>query len=611
MCGILGTIPATSPRLFQQVLNILRHRGPDGEGIWHHKEQHISLGHRLLSIIGDKNQGLQPTHFQHLSLVYNGEIYNYQQIKRELQVNGYQFLTNTDSEVVLLAFHCWGANCLSRFNGMWAFAIWDNESKRLFLSRDRFGKKPLFYSKSIGEFFFASEMKAILPLLGEVRPNKNFVGLAARYDAYESGEETLIENVCRFPAGSYGWYQNDKLKITKYWNTADHLVEVPNSYTAQVSMFRELLEKAVSHRLHADVKTGCALSGGLDSSSIASFISQLLEHSRYQFHKAFVATFPDSPNDEQHQAQKVLEKLKLPVKWVPISAKLALENLSNDIYHSEEIWRTPPSPMSQLYAAMREEGVYVSLEGHGPDELLSGYGNFLQLANLDIGLFDFKQQHNIYTAYQRALGKTGSPSLFISWMAYCKALSWYQWKGKQVYPLAQQATTINAISHFNGLLSQLFHASIFPSLLRNYDRYSMQHGVEVRMPFVDYNVVNFCFSIPMQSKIRNGWNKSILRDTVKPHLGNDLAFQTKKTGFTSPLPQWFKGYWKEFLLDVLHSSSFQQSELVNSRLVKKKVLKVMGKPGASITEGEEAWLSIVPYFWEQYFLNSQLHKIKE
>jgi asparagine synthase (glutamine-hydrolysing) len=265
--------------------------------------------------------------------------------------------------------------------------------------------------------------------------------------------------------------------------------------------------------------------------------------------------------------------------------------------------------MMQLYKQYRVDGNYVSLDGHGPDEELCGYGNFLYMAFLDTNPLHFNEIMNIVDTY-----KTMYPvkDNFLKlrpggYFSYFKTHVWHQLQQRkpllpqETSDLAQHRDAIQHMGHFNYGLYKLFHYSIFPTLLRNYDRYSMRSGVEMRMPFVDHRLVAYSYSIPWQSKLRKVFNKAILRDAVAPILDKSIAYRRTKIGFTSPLPQWFNGSWKDWLDDTIHSTDFKNCDLVNHTTATMAYNRFRHKAQLTVIEGEELWLQISPYLWQEHF----------
>jgi asparagine synthase (glutamine-hydrolysing) len=248
MCGILGTIPATEINEFNVALDKLTHRGPDGFGIWSNLDNDVSLGHRRLSILDISTQGNQPMHYEEFTIIFNGEIYNFLELRKELELHGFIFKSNSDTEVVLIAFKFWKEKCLLKFNGMWSMAIWNNNTKSLFLSRDRFGKKPLFYSFYNGKFIFGSEMKAITPFFSNIYKSEYFDWCNQNIFIYENTENCLIKDIKRFPPASYTYINldtldNKEINFIQFWNTIDNLINVPNKYEDQVKIVKEIFYK--------------------------------------------------------------------------------------------------------------------------------------------------------------------------------------------------------------------------------------------------------------------------------------------------------------------------------------------------------------------------------
>ncbi len=606
MCGILGTIPSVEPRRFQSALDRLAHRGPDGERTWAHPQQHITLGHRRLSIIDLKPEAAQPMTLGPFTIVFNGEIYNYIELRQELESLGHRFRTESDAEVLLVAYRQWKEKCLGKFRGMWAFAIWNEDDQTLFLARDRFGEKPLFFSQREGQFAFGSEIKALMALGCGWQPNDKFAKMARQYDRYESSDDTLIAGIKRFPAGHYGIYKDGQLKVQRHWDTLEHLVSVPDSFTAQAEQFRTLFQHSVSLALRADVKVGAAISGGLDSSAVLGAAAAL--HGKDRLSAAFTAVAVGSRVDESGFARQLAHNKQVPLHQVVLDAETALANLPDDLYQFEEIYRTPPSPMMELYRHYRQRQTYVSVDGHGPDEMFSGYGNFVLLAMVDAGI-DPTKWKDILNAYQGQQPDNG--------IVQSRQAGNHQYLLMQAYRLKEQwldeplpqakhdqqlhAEVIRRMGYFNYALYRLFHYTIFPTLLRNYDRCSMRSGVEIRMPFLAPEIVSMAFSTPWQSKVRGSYTKALLREAARPWLPKEIVERKDKIGFQAPLADWMCGPWKEFLQDTVASQSFQSFNLAPTALAVKKLEKVWATPAATNEQAEEAWLALSPYLWHEYF----------
>lgn len=606
MCGILGTIPAIKqPQFFERALNLLAHRGPDGSGIWEGNENEVMFGHRRLSILDLSDAGKQPMHSERYVITHNGEIYNFKEIRKELETKGYVIKTQTDTEVILAAYVEWGAQCLQKFNGMWAFAIWDKKEKTLFLSRDRFGKKPLFYAFIGDAFVFGSEMKALVPFLPEVKLSKDFQWMKENLFAYEPTEKCLIEGILRFPAAHYGIIKNGKLTTTKYWDTREHLHQVPRKYFQQVEEFRELFIDACKIRLRSDVPVGTALSGGVDSSAIAAGISQAAKPNTTNgdWQHAFIAAMPNTPLDETPYAKQVATHLNIQTHVIEIDPLEGIKNLEDALYHFEELYITSPVPMVQTYAAERKAGVYVSIDGHGADELFSGYDTFLLNAFWDCGLNPLAIK-NILETYRGIVPpfnqfkkeRVGVEHYFQRVSGSFDFKDFMPHLSSELRKAFSENTTA-----FNEALYKLFHTENLPTLLRNYDRYAMMSGVEIRMPFLDHRVVAYCFSIPWKSKIRGGYTKKLLRDAVAPFLPKEVIYRKYKMGFQTPIVDWMKGPWKSYFLELINSKDFTQCKEIDASVVKKQIENVLLND-VTYREGELAYATLQPYLWERAVL---------
>ncbi|MCS7017509.1 MAG: asparagine synthase (glutamine-hydrolyzing) [Cytophagales bacterium] len=612
MCGILGTMPAISTESFTEVLQLLAHRGPDSFGVWQAPEQLLTIGHRRLAILDLSAKGHQPMETERYVITFNGEIYNFLEIRKELLAKGYRFLSDTDTEVIIAAFHQWGEHCLLRFNGMWAFAIWDKVESRLFLSRDRFGVKPLYYTFANNRFAFASEMKALIPFLPELRVADNFDYLKSHLFDYEATEHCLIAGIKRFPAGHYAYLKLTErtLHPIRYWDTMQHLVQVPKRYEEQVEQFKDIFTDACRIRMRADVPIGTALSGGLDSSAIAGTIAWIARNEKNfiaqrlssDWQHVFVATFPGTFLDERYYAQKVAEHLAIPATYIQVSAGRSLEEMNEYLYLFEELYLTSPLPMMETYKAIRQHGITVSIDGHGADELMSGYGHII-LALMDCAL-NLKNFCNIIDAIN---GFNDIESEQIDkqpqtwWSALRFILSQIRHSPssslKQLF--AKEKPHEGKLGRFNSELYKIFHQTILPTLLRNYDRYSMANGIEIRMPFMDYRVVAYSFSLPWHSKVRNGYTKAIIRDAMQGRIPEEVRMRKSKIGFNTPVVDWMRGAWRESLLDTVHSTDFNHSNLISPAQVREKILNIVQNPKAKFTDGEQAWTALMPYLWEK------------
>lgn len=612
MCGILGAVPSVEKTKFQSVLNVLTHRGPDGEGIWHEGEN-VILGHRRLAILDVTEHGTQPMQYRNrFNIVFNGEIYNFLELKRELQALGHHFSSESDTEVLLAAYCQWGENCVSRLNGMWAFGIWDNEAKSLFLSRDRMGEKPLYYTYDNNRFVFASEQKALLPFLNEVSPSKNFNSLIHNSYAYEVTEECIFKGIKRFPAAHFGWLKDGNLNLREYWSVLERPIFVPNNYDEQVECLRELLLDSTKMRMRADVPIGTGLSGGVDSSAVAACIAQVAKKGAERlppnWQNSFVASFPGTVMDEAPQAKMVADFLGINHNSVIVDAQPYASQLERLVYLFEDVHEVNPIPHVCLYSAMRGQGVLVTLDGHGGDELFCGYESS-PLHALAETKFNPSETINILSTYRDLHPK----NKFFRGMSFPRIIG-YLLKSKLRMHRDHGGELNRQINErFNPLNAHLYNLSfrsVLPTLLRNYDRYAMINGVEIRMPLLDHRVVEFAFSLPWQSKVRNGYTKSILRDAVAPWLPESIVRRKDKIGFAPPIHDWIRGPLKEYFLDECHSRNFKESSLIEPNKVAHDINDILfeNKP-MTLYQAEQTWKKFSIYLWEKVFLQDKVWKV--
>jgi asparagine synthase (glutamine-hydrolysing) len=610
MCGIFGYI---GNRLnidkLEGCVDRLKHRGPDGRGSWY--ENGVFLGHRRLSILDLSKYGKQPMHFMdnRYTITFNGEIYNFIELRDTLIQKGYRFKTDSDTEVLLASYHEWGEECQYLFNGMWAFAIWDAQERKLFISRDRFGVKPLYYRKCDDDsFVFASEMKAIFPFIENLKPNYQLVRDLKRIFKYESTEECVVEGILRFPAGHCAIYENNVLKIKRWWCTLDHLLDVPESYEKQVAQFQELFYDSCRLRMRSDVPIGTALSGGVDSSAVICAVAKNARENNFKrisedWQHAFIAGFPGTPLDETDYAVKVTKSLGIKETIINIDPTKYLGKMNEYAYLFEDLYITSPIPFMATYKSIRDNGVIVSLDGHGADELFGGYP-FDYIRVLKDLIFNIPTAMEITNTYFGSIEtRTGQ----FNRIDKTKFLTGTQIKNIIKKMLGKDTIISKEMMHnnwerldtLNKLLYVSTHETTLPTLLRNYDRYSMANGVEIRMPFMDYRMVCFAFSIPWTSKIRNGFSKSIVRDALSSIVPHEVIYRKSKIGFNSPVVDWMKGPLKEYFLDNINSSNFKNCDIIDSVDVAEKIKKVIFSENPGFLEGEEAWTLFYPFIWKE------------
>ncbi|MGX3011808.1 asparagine synthase (glutamine-hydrolyzing) [Helicobacter sp. 23-1044] len=551
-----------------------------------------------------------PSNSQNLryQIVFNGEIYNFIELKEILIAKGYIFRTNSDTEVILASFAEWGEVCLNKFNGAFAFALWDEKEKRLFLARDRFGKKPLFYAFTKDKdgrnlFVFASEMKAIYPYLRDLKPHKDFIKMANINNIfdYESGENRLIDGIKSFPHSHFAYFDGRNLAFRRYYHILDNIKAPPKRYDDAVEQFRELFLDAVKIRMRSDVPIGTALSGGLDSSATICAMAQIARQNPTtrecrDFQHAFVACFDGTALDERVYAKKVTDFLKIKADFLEIKALNFWDKITHYFYMFEDLYLTSPIPMIATYRAVKQSGVSVTLDGHGADELFSGYGHLLNAlwdAKFSPKMFlDILQTHNATTSNKLTLFNA---------LKHTAKIAIKQGTGfKKKALFAENHANFKHLDYFSAQLLGIFYESILPTLLRNYDRYSMINGVEIRMPFMDYRLVEFVFSLPYHFKFGGGYTKRLIRDSVSDFMPSEVAWRKSKIGFNSPIVDWLQGDLREWGMDLVHSREFLQCELVeNPAQIAHLMEQICSGAENSFSAGERLWCGINPYLWRE------------
>jgi asparagine synthase (glutamine-hydrolysing) len=600
MCGILGIMPSAEKGAFQRALDKIEHRGPDGFGFWEDSAYRISLGHRRLSILDLTDNAKQPMSWHDRYVItFNGEIYNYIELKKGLEQKGLKFRSQSDTEVLLALYAEEGPACLQKLNGMWALAIFDKQDGSLFISRDRMGKKPFFYINDGKRFAFASEMKALYGFLKEVQPNRQLIeGIKHNMFCYESTSKCLIEGISRFPAASYAYFRNGKLDVFKFWDPMESLIDVPKSYNAQVEMFRELFIDACKIRMRSDVPIGTALSGGVDSSATISTMAYIARELKGDFTKdwqhGFVASFPGSSVDETKEAKLVADNINVGATYLTVDPLKDIENIFYYSYLFEEFYITSPIPFIQLYRKIKESGTTVTLDGHGSDELFGGYSFDLEPKKFD----DYPNPLKIWETLQTIADSSDSGIKISPGRVFLE----YKNISKRKFLKSTDKNLNRGIKHLDNLNQQLYKSSfetILPTLLRNYDRYSMINGVEIRMPFLDHRIVSFAFSIPSSSKVRDGYTKAIVRDGMRGFIPDKIRLLKRKIGFSSPFNEWIRGPLKPWLMEEINSQEFNSASFIKSKEVKANFLAAMKNDHLTPLEGEAIWSSFMPYVWEK------------
>ena len=543
MCGIAGIIQATPSRYnkvhLEKMTAALAHRGPDGEGSWQNDPGTVLLGHRRLSIIDLTAAGQQPLHYlDRYTIIHNGEIYNYVELKEALLKKGYVFRSQTDTEVIAAAYDCWKNDCVTHFDGMFAFAIWDEKEKELFAARDRFGEKPFFYTWDPQEriFCFASEMKGLWAAGIRRSPNLNllFNFITIGYtDNPENAAETFDNLVQKLTPAHWlkiSFNNAPPFTIEKYWVIDPGVQDKHISDKDAIARFDELFHHSIKKRLRSDVAIGTSLSGGLDSSSVAAISHAFV--SPQQSHKCFTAGFEGFEKDESAYSKQVAAQFGLAQMLVNITAKDFLQDWEKLCYHQEEPFGSAGAyAQYKVFELAKQNGVKVLLDGQGADETLAGYHKYYKWYWQELfrrrRLFSSKElkaakalgvKESFNFKNMIAAWFPGFASVVVERQYLLKAIrhedlskEFVQQHSKEAYYMPPEHFTLNGVLHFNTQVHGL------EELLRYADRNSMAHGCEVRLPFLSHELVEFIFSLPPHFKIRQGWTKWLLRKDMEPN----------------------------------------------------------------------------------------------
>ncbi|HLC49301.1 MAG TPA: asparagine synthase (glutamine-hydrolyzing) [Candidatus Andersenbacteria bacterium] len=591
MCGITGVwnfgSTSLSKQAFDRFTDSLAHRGPDGRGVYYSDVDHLHLGHRRLAILDLSPAGRQPMSYRdgRYQITFNGEIYNYLEIREQLRTKGYSFTTNSDTEVIIAAYDYWQEDCQLQFNGMWAFAIWDIEKKELFLSRDRFGVKPLHYIANNEFFAFASEMKAFKhlegwkPTIDESIIAENLIQI----NGLEGSEHSILKEVRKLQGGHcMRVHKSGAISKTRWWQTSSHIHSEGN--------FKDLFTAACDIRLRSDVPVATSLSGGLDSSSIAATIAQIRRrHNISVPQNVFIAHFPNTNQDELSYALDVAQYAGILPVIDRMDTSVAPEDVDAMLWSYEDIYWAPLFGPRAIYASMRKRGFLVTLDGHGADELLGGY-HFQVLYALYRSLVPIPNIARYYELQHVLVGLQGGsvtniPQTFIRTLVQgfhqSFAAEHLRNIGHSIHPaqfLRQRISEPKLLYDHNAPSCPLstplhqymyskMHNTILPTILRNFDRASMAHGVEIRMPFLDWRLVTYALSLPDSQLIGNGYTKRVLRDAMKDILPEHVRLRTNKMGFTSPTDLLLRGSLKNWMMNSITSKEFVQSPIWDSNRI--------------------------------------------
>jgi asparagine synthase (glutamine-hydrolysing) len=651
MCGIAGiyntTLEPIDKLRLEKMTRIIRHRGPDDEGyllvnttdknIQHCKgdetisvlqgklphlrngiSANLGFGFRRLSIIDLSEKGHQPMSNQSGSLwiVFNGEIYNYVEIRNELQDLGYTFTTKSDTEVILTAYEHWGTDCLNHFNGMWAFALWDDRNKTLFCARDRFGVKPFYYYWNGRQFIFGSEVKQLLvhdidKSLDEEVIAKSF----AISNFLENSGGTYFKNIKVLPHSHYILVKDGRLDLNRYYDLAVDKFETSKlKFEEAAESYLELFRDSVKLRMRSDVEVGSALSGGLDSSAIVMLAAGYTGKQFQTFSSYFTQA---SAYDERKWISLVVDRAKTKASYISANPEKVGEDIGKIIWH-HDVPLEGSSPVAQYYVMQlaRENNVTVLLDGQGSDEISGGYNHAYYRYYADL----LKQFHwgrflNQYPSYLRHNTKGSALAKIAKTVAVLafKESTLYRTEAKHSFqPIAglennqrqmNEVIDIDCSKLSNFLYNQVMSTSI-QTLLHYEDRNSMAHSIESRVPFLDYRLVELVFSLPSEYKIKGELGKLIHREALKKIVPAEIMGRKDKVGFLAPGENfWLRNEWKDFATSTFQSTEFKSRGIFDYKKINSAYDRYLSGENRN---AKKLWQVLMMELWFRGFIDQPI-----
>jgi asparagine synthase (glutamine-hydrolysing) len=612
MCGISGIVSFNAPiadaTAIKRMTDVIAHRGPDGDGHFTNASQHIALGHRRLSIIDLSHAADQPMHYlDRYVIVFNGEIYNYIELKEELHKKNYTFKTSSDTEVLMALYDCYKQDALQKLDGMFAFAIYDKQEKKLFCARDRFGEKPFFYAYKPNEYFvFGSEMKSLwaygIPKVTNQNMLFNYISIGALEDSADISR-TFYDGIKRLPHGHYIQIEEatKQIDIKQYYKLNYNCVNNTITLNEAKEKLHFLLSQSIQRRLRSDVSVGSSLSGGLDSSLIVCLIDKMKQGAAQQH--TFSAVFPGFKKDERKYMDYVINQTNVKPHFITPTDDDLLNKVDKIFWHQEEPFGS--ASIFAQYSVMglaKANNTIVLLDGQGADEILGGYHYYYPSYFRDLKNNypnDLAAQQLAYQALHKnntINGVTNERSIdkirglvpgVIPTLRKVKN-KWDQFKNpvfaKAFYQEHNNQVINNAGNHFNTInehMHQNLHVFGMQQLLRYADRNSMAHSIEVRLPFLYHELIEFVYSLPPQFKINNGWTKWLMRETFT-EMPDPIRWRVDKIGYEPPQKNWLDN---KFIQDKITSIA---EKGIKNELFDKNILNQIQKSHAA-SEAGYAW----------------------
>ena len=592
MCGIIGQYcfkGQPDKELIKNMSKILTHRGPDTDGEYFNNT--VGLAHRRLGIIDLSESARQPMFNEDHSIVivYNGEIYNHPTLRELLIEKGHIFKSNADTEVIVHAYEEWGLNCLTQFNGMWAFALWDNRKKVLFCARDRFGIKPFYYAFVDNTILFASEIKALLahPNIG-VSQNELMVETFLSSGILDHTHTTMFSKIYQIPP-SQGLIMNiDGMKQFRYCD-----LEINSNITSIItddnvaSNILHLFKKAIKSHLRSDVPVGTCLSGGIDSSTIVKLVN-----TDHPMQNTFSAQFTDEKFDESKYIKLVTSNTSIEPFFVEPKPNDLIKDMDHLIYTQDEPFGSLSIYAQYCVMKLAHGKVKVLLDGQGADELFGGY-----LAYQKNYILELIKRNYWLLALKEMVGSFRHHRYFYRYAIY-QTLA----RNKRKSLLTSYVKTHRYEGRFNTMLHNELFTTNLPSLLHFEDRNSMAFSIEARVPYLDTEFTNYIASFPYDQKIRNGITKFALRNAIKGVIPEKIRTRMDKMGFVTPEESWMKYELKDYITDILYSTSFKNRGYWDSDKVIEDYQKFVN---GETTYSPEIWRIVCVELWSRKFFDNR------
>jgi asparagine synthase (glutamine-hydrolysing) len=591
MCGIIGGVKSHSKATsfsrgqFDALMDTMDYRGPDARDIWQHDTQPVILGHLRLSILDPRPEGTQPMHLDtangRLSIVFNGEVYNFLEIREELKTLGYTFNTDTDTEVILAAYAAWGTECLTRFNGMYAIAIYNDKTLQTFLARDRVGIKPVYYAEVEEGVVFASEVKAIKSLVpGATQVSPDLIHHYMKY-GYIPGTDTLNKGIKRLLPGHYAMIEpNGSINIHRYWSLHFPIKgdeEPEKDLAAYVAEGNALFNDSLDLRLRADVPVGVFLSGGLDSSAVVGALAQKLDRPIKTFSVRYDFSEFGEQYDESQYAEQIAKKFGTEHKTITMTPEDFEAYIPTFVATMDEPVTEAAALSLHFVSELAKEDVTVVLSGEGSDELFAGYDLYRYMRTLEtcrkmvtpvgtrvakavaqalfpvgnklrkyIELADlpFEQRYRGISVYEQGHAEKLYSEPMLNALDQAPL---HEGFAQALMDKSAGADILNRMLHFDT------HTWLVDDLLTKADRMSMGSSLELRVPFLDYRMVEFAARLPTKYKIHKKEGKFILKEMMKDILPDNIIHREKR-GFPTPLKMMFMGPLKAYTERTLYDN---------------------------------------------------------